>query len=98
MNQKNKGIRGCVQHREPTPSTYPDILQVPTDLFDVNAAVKGHPASTEKPTEEKISITLGWKGYRPFASPCTLSPGFPGSLFSPFLTSSQAGALTVPHA
>lgn len=56
---KNKGIRGGVQQREPTLSTYSDILQVPTDLFDVNAAVKGHPATTEKPTEEKVSITLG---------------------------------------
>lgn len=56
---KNKGIQGGVQQRAPTPSTYSDILQVPTDLFDVNAAVKGHPATTEKPTGGKVSITLG---------------------------------------
>lgn len=94
---KHKGISGCVQHREPTPSTYSDILQVPTDLFDVNAAVKGHPATAEKPTKEKISIIQA-EVVLPISLPLHVSPGYPGSLFSPFLTSSQAGALIVPHA
>lgn len=58
---KNKGIRGCVQYREPIPGAYSDILQVPTDLLDVNAAVKGHPATAEKPKKEKVSIILAWR-------------------------------------
>ncbi|KAL4670039.1 hypothetical protein H8959_008593 [Pygathrix nigripes] len=37
----------------PTPSTHSDVLQVPTDLFNVNTAVEGHPATTEKPTQER---------------------------------------------
>lgn len=64
----NEGIRDCVEQGEPrllslnspTPRTHSDILQVPTDLFNVNAAVKGHPATTEKPKQENVSIILGW--------------------------------------
>lgn len=43
----------------PTPRTHSDILQVPTDLFDVNAAVKGHPATTEKSKERNVRVILG---------------------------------------
>lgn len=57
----------------PTPSTHSDILQVPTDLFNVNAAVKGHPATTEKPTGERKNIAVpGWRWCGPLTNPLEL--------------------------
>ena len=30
-------------------ASYPNVLQVPADLLDVDATVKGHPAASEEP-------------------------------------------------
>lgn len=35
--------------------TYPNVLEVPADFFDVDAAVESHPATSEKPETAQIS-------------------------------------------
>lgn len=52
--QKKQAALRCVSC-SPVPSTYSDVLQVPAYLFNVNTAVKSHPATAEKPTEEILS-------------------------------------------
>ena len=35
--------------KRPAGVSYPDVLQVPADLLDVDATIKGHPAASEEP-------------------------------------------------